>query len=361
MATITEHNVSYAGGEKSIHYHAAGPATGNIIILLHGWPAIGLTWIHQLQSFASLGFRVIAPDMPGWGKSTARRIITDYSQEALVEGMLALLSDTGRSAAVWVGHDWGAAVASSVAAQYPDVVQSLVLLCIPYKSAELGLDHLVSLVDRKVYPEDEYPFGQWDYMAAYEESLEKPVAEYEANIHGLLKLLWARPSADQYDAADSSKPAFTATIRKNGGLFGGNPAPPAEILPATLLNDEIFNNFVKLTEETGIWAGTAYYSNHKANAAYNRKAPNGGKLGADKPVLFVHAKFDFICPTLTTRLAEPMREACENLSEVAIEAGHNVQCEKPHEVNAAVVEFLVQKVSQCWPVPAETGHDTETA
>jgi soluble epoxide hydrolase/lipid-phosphate phosphatase len=39
-----------------------------------------------------------------------------------------------------------------------------------------------------------------------------------------------------------------------------------------------------------------------------------------------------------------MRKACGNLSEVAIEAGHNVQCEKPDEVNAAVVKFLVQKV-----------------
>ncbi|KAI8945403.1 alpha/beta-hydrolase [Xylaria longipes] len=347
MATITEHNVSYADGAKKLRYLAAGPSWGPLIIFLHGWPGIGLTWKHQLQAFALLGFRAVAPDMPGWGKSTCRRVTTDYTQEALVEGMLALLSATRRSAAVWVAHDWGAAVASSLAAQHPTAVQALVLLCIPYKSAELGLDHLVSLVDRTVYPEDEYPFGQWDYMAYYEENFEKCVAEFEANIPGLCKILYARPQV--YSAADAFKPAFTANVRKSGGLFGGNPAPPAEALPAPLLKGEVFDAFVKATEETGLWPGSAYYSNHKANAAYNSQAPNDGRLGRDKPVLFIHAKFDFICTTLTTRLAEPMREACKNLTEVTTEAGHNVYFERPEEVNAAVAKFLVEKVKEVWP------------
>ncbi|RWA08361.1 hypothetical protein EKO27_g6747 [Xylaria grammica] len=353
MATITEHDASYADGAKTLHYLAAGPSSGPLIVFLHGWPGIALTWKHQLQAFALLGFRAVAPDMPGWGKSTSRRVATDYTQEALVEGMLALLSANHRPAAVWVAHDWGAAVASSLAAQHPAAVQALVLLCIPYKSAELGLDHLVSLVDRTVYPEEEYPFGQWDYMAYYEESFDKCIADFEANIPGLCKILYARSQG--YSAADAFKPAFTATIRKNGGLFGGNPAPPAEALPAPLLEGEVFDAFVKATEETGVWPGSAYYMNHKANAAYNSQAPNGGRLGRDKPVLFIHARFDYICTTLTTRLAEPMREACENLSEVTIEAGHNVSFEKPEEVNAAVTRFLVEKVKECWPGHAGSG------
>ncbi|KAI0965027.1 alpha/beta-hydrolase [Xylaria arbuscula] len=354
MATITEHDVSYADGAKNIHYLAAGPSSGPLVIFLHGWPAIALTWKHQLQAFALLGFRAVAPDMPGWGKSTRRQITADYSQEALVEGMLALLSANCRSAAVWVAHDWGAAVASSLAAQHPTAIQALVLLCIPYKSAELGLDHLVSLVDRTVYPEDEYPFGQWDYMAYYEESFDKAIAYYEANVLGLLKVLYARSEANS--AADANKPAFTANIRKTNGLFDGNPAPPAEAIPAPLLEGEIFDAFVEATEKNGLWAGSAYYLNHKVNAAYNGEAPNGGRLGEEKPVLFIHAKFDYICPTLTTRLAEPMREACENLTEATVEAGHFVQFEKPEEVNAAIVKFLVEEAKESWPGYADPEH-----
>lgn len=352
MATITEHDVSYADGAKTIHYLAAGPASGPLIIFLHGWPAIGLTWKAQLQAFALLGFRAVAPDMPGWGKSSHRRVISDYTQEALVEGMLALLSANGGSAAVWVAHDWGAGVASSLTAQHPEVVKALVLLCIPYRSAELGLDHLVSLVDRTIYPEAEYPFGQWDYMAYYEEDFEKCMADFEANIPGLCKLMFARPPPQGYSVDDMSKPAPTAGIRKNKGLFGGNPAPPAEVLPPPLHEGEVFDAFLAATEKTGVWGGSAYYMNHKANAAYNSKAPNGGRLGKDKPVLFIHAKFDSIGATLNTRLAEPMREACENLTEVTIAAGHNVQWEKPEEVNAAIARFLVEEAKENWPAYA---------
>jgi soluble epoxide hydrolase / lipid-phosphate phosphatase len=123
MAKITEHDVSYADGAKTISYLAAGPSSGPLIVFLHGWPAIGLTWKQQLQALALLGFRAVAPDIPVWGKSTHRRVATDYTQEALVEGMLALLSANGGSAAVWVAHDWGAVVASSLAAQHPEVIR----------------------------------------------------------------------------------------------------------------------------------------------------------------------------------------------------------------------------------------------
>ncbi|KAI0141760.1 alpha/beta-hydrolase [Xylariaceae sp. FL1272] len=345
------HNISYANGAKNIHYLAAGPSSGPLIIFLHGWPAIAQTWKDQLQAFALLGFRAIAPDMPGWGKSSCRKIVTDYTQEALVEGMLALLTANDRTAAVWVAHDWGAAVASSLAAQHPRAIQALVLLCIPYKSAELGLEHLKSLVDRSVYPEDDYPFGQWDYMAYYEESFEKSVAEYEANIRGLFKILYARPGS--YNVADAFKPAFTSNTRKSNGLFGGSAAPPTETLPAPLLDGEVFYALVKTTGENGLWGATAYYLNHKMNAAYNGQAPNGGRLGKDKPVLFYHTRYDYIGATLTSRLADPMREACENLTEVTIETGHNPYFEQPEAVDAVIARFLVLEGKDCWPDNAE--------
>ncbi|KAI1152507.1 hypothetical protein F4825DRAFT_450479 [Nemania diffusa] len=216
--------------------------------------------------------------MPGWGKSTSRRVTADYTQEALVEGMLALLSANSRSAA------------------HPAAVQALVPLCIPYKPAELGLDHLVSLVDRTIYLEDEYPFGQWDYMAYYEEIFEKCVAEFEANIPALCKIMFA--PLQGYSTGNAFKPAFTASIRKSNGLFGGIPAPPAEALPDPMLEEEVFNAFVKATEEMGLWPGSAVYFNHKVNAAYSSQAPNGGRFGREKPVLYIHARFDFICITL---------------------------------------------------------------
>ena len=66
MASFEEHEFTYGvGGAKKTFYLAAGPKYGPLIIFIHGWPAIAKTWKHQLQTFASLGFRAIAPDMPG--------------------------------------------------------------------------------------------------------------------------------------------------------------------------------------------------------------------------------------------------------------------------------------------------------
>ena len=63
MSTLEEHTFDH--GDRTTFYLAAGPAKGPLLIFIHGWPAIGFNWKSQLTTFASLGFRVVAPDMPG--------------------------------------------------------------------------------------------------------------------------------------------------------------------------------------------------------------------------------------------------------------------------------------------------------
>jgi soluble epoxide hydrolase/lipid-phosphate phosphatase len=106
----------------------------------------------QLDAFASVGFRAIASDIPRYGKSTARRIFDNYPQEAIVEGKIALLADTCHDAAIWVGHDWGAGVVSSVAMQCPQSVKALVKLCVPFRTIEHGWQGFLPLVTREIYP-----------------------------------------------------------------------------------------------------------------------------------------------------------------------------------------------------------------
>lgn len=61
---LEENDFTYGDGKKTF-YIAAGPTKGPLLIFVHGWPAIGKLWKPQLETFASLGFRVVAPDMPG--------------------------------------------------------------------------------------------------------------------------------------------------------------------------------------------------------------------------------------------------------------------------------------------------------
>ncbi|KAI1175255.1 putative epoxide hydrolase [Nemania sp. FL0916] len=346
---ITNHEVVYGGGDKKIHYLAAGPVNGPLILFIHGWPGTGITWKAHLEAFAGVGFRAVAPDMPGYGKSSARRVADDYCQEALVEGMLALLGDTGRDAAIWVGHDWGAGVTSSVATQHPEVVKALVNIAVPHHTVELGWDAFLPLVNREIYPADKYEVGQWDYMKHYEENFEKAVEWFDQDIVGFVKagLQKSRPLESRFST-------LTATVRKDGGWGGQKRPPPPEATGPPVLPQDVYDSFTADMQKTGFWAASAYYLHHKRNAEYNGKAASGGKL--TQPVMFIHAARDVVCDTISSRLAEPMRRACSNLTEVTIEAGHFAHYEKPGEVNAALFRFIIEELPGEWPGFWDSGY-----
>jgi soluble epoxide hydrolase/lipid-phosphate phosphatase len=67
------------------------------------------------------------------------------------------------------------------------------------------------------------------------------------------------------------------------------------------------------------------------------------------PVLFLHALYDYIVATVDTRLAQPMRENCSDLTEATVASGHWMAQEKPREVNAALARWLAVKFPQLWP------------
>ena len=66
------------------------------------------------------------------------------------------------------------------------------------------------------------------------------------------------------------------------------------------------------------------------------------------PTLFVHAAFDAVCDTLTSRLAEPMRLHCRNLTEVVAQSGHSIAQEQPTMVNAAIATWLANELPTVW-------------
>ena len=88
--------------------------------------------------------------------------------------------------------------------------------------------------------------------------------------------------------------------------------------------------------------------NWKANLAYAERAKANWRL--EMPVLFLHAEYDVICETIVSRLADPMRANCANLTEAAIASGHWMAQEKPVEVNAALAKWLGAQFPALWVV-----------
>ena len=101
-SAVTSNSITI--GAHTTHYLAAGPVSGPLIIFVHGWPELSISWRHQLPVFAGLGFRAIAPDMRGYGNSTVYTNRDDYAQKLVVADMIALLDSLGRDRAIWVGH-----------------------------------------------------------------------------------------------------------------------------------------------------------------------------------------------------------------------------------------------------------------
>ncbi|MGI9068225.1 MAG: alpha/beta fold hydrolase [Pyrinomonadaceae bacterium] len=110
-----------------IHYQEAGDSSSPPMILIHGFASFSLVWSKVLLPLADAGFRVIAPDLPGYGFSGKPRHL-DYtiaSQAAMVAG---LLNQLGIERIVLVGSSYGGAVAATIALDHPTLVEKLVLV-----------------------------------------------------------------------------------------------------------------------------------------------------------------------------------------------------------------------------------------
>jgi soluble epoxide hydrolase / lipid-phosphate phosphatase len=337
---ITEHTAKTA--RHTTFYFAAGPEDGPLVIFIHGWPELSISWRHQLPALAALGFRTIAPDMRGYGRSSVYGRNGDYAQEHVVRDMLDLIDSLGRDKAVWVGHDWGSPVVWNIASHHPERCHAVANLCVPYYTIERGLQHTLTLVDRKLYPESEFPYGQWDYMRFYEESFAAAIAETDSNPYRFLKLAFRKG-----DPAGEGQQAFTANVRRNRGMMGGAPLPDVP-RDGDVVSEEDLRVYSSALERNGFFGPTSWYMNHTANEAYG-KAIRSDEL--EMPVLFLNARYDYICECTHSRLPEPMRRYCRNLTELTIRAGHWIAQEKPLEVNAALVKWLASSVSSIWPQP----------
>jgi pimeloyl-ACP methyl ester carboxylesterase len=338
---ITEHTTKTT--RHTTFYLAAGPEDGPLVIFIHGWPELSISWRHQLPMLASLGFRAIAPDMRGYGRSSVYSRHEDYAQENIVRDMIELLDSLRRERAVWVGHDWGSPVAWNIASHHPERTEAVASLCVPYYTFDRGFEHTLTLVDRGLYPADEFPYGQWDYMRYYEESFAEAIAPMDANVEKFLKIAFRKGNPQ-----GESQRAVTATARRSHGMLGGQiPDLPRD---SDVLTEEDLSVYVSALQRNGFFGPSSWYMNHIPNAAYGRAAKNDGYL--DMPALFLNARYDYVCECTHSRFAEPMRTYCRNLIEVTIRSGHWMAQEKPLEVNSELVKWLATRVPGVWPRPS---------
>ena len=105
-----------------------GPQDGPVVVLLHGFPELNISWRHQIPALAAAGYRVVAPNQRGYPGSSRDG---SYATDDLADDVMAILDAVGAERAVVVGHDWGGAVMWTVAQLHPDRVTALVAMNCP--------------------------------------------------------------------------------------------------------------------------------------------------------------------------------------------------------------------------------------
>jgi pimeloyl-ACP methyl ester carboxylesterase len=323
---------TFSSPRHTTRYWEAGPANGPLIIFLHGWPQIGLMWRAQVEAFASEGWHCVAPDMRGYGGSAAPTSSEAYALKEIIEDMVELHDYLGGGPAIWVGHDWGSPVAGALAAHHSKRSRGIVLISVPYFPEGFGLPSVLPLVDRQLYPADRYPDGQWDYYRFYLTHFDQTVSDMGADIPATLASIYRSGNP-----ASAGKVSPSALITTNGGRYGAaHRAPPTTPDPA-LWPPADFDALVDAFRVTGFRPGNAWYLNDAANSAYARAAPSGGRLR--QPVLFINGDWDPITDINRSRLGEPMRSTCGDLSVTSLPAGHWLPLERKTE--------LAQTI-RCW-------------
>jgi pimeloyl-ACP methyl ester carboxylesterase len=288
--------MSANGIELEVTEEGSGPA----VVLCHGFPELAYSWRHQIPALAAAGYRVLAPDMRGYGGSSIPPDVADYNVMALCEDMCGLLDAAGEEDAVFIGHDWGANVTWWLAAIHPERVRAVAGLSVPF----------IPRAPAAPIPIMRSHLGEDFYIVWFQE----PGVADEALARDVRRTLttsrqWTARWAEE-DANPPKGPAW--------------------------LSEQELGVYVEAFERTGFTGGLNWYRNIDRN--WELTAPYGERR-IEQPALFLTGELDMVRKFMP---AEAMDGWVTDLREsiVVPGAGHWVQQQEPAAVNAALLDWL---------------------
>jgi pimeloyl-ACP methyl ester carboxylesterase len=300
----------------------AGNEDGAVVLLVHGWPESWYSWRHQITALADAGYRVVVPEMRGYGKTDAPEDVESYDIKSLSADMAGVLDAVGAEKATIIGHDWGAIVAANALLFHPDRFSSLVLMSVPYGGRPQ--ESLMTSWNAQ-YGDNFY------YILYHNEEGGVAEAEYDSDPRGFLSRLYLSPDSPR------EAPTVTDPLRAAGGWIPRLGA--AKGLPSWLTQDEL-DYFVAQFEASGFRGGINYYRNFHRNWEITEHLATA-KI--EVPTLFVAGQKDMVIGGATAPMLKGlMGRVIPDLRDVVIvpEMGHWIQQEAPKETNEAVLGFL---------------------
>jgi pimeloyl-ACP methyl ester carboxylesterase len=306
--------------------HLVEQGEGPLVLLVHGFPESWYSWRHQLPALAAAGYRAVAVDVRGYGRSSKPGEVAAYRMLELVEDNVAVVRALGAETAVVVGHDWGSVIAANSALVRPEVFTAVGLLSVPY--APRGGPR----------PSEVFAGmgGDEEFYVSYFQRPGRAESEIEPDVRGWLAGIYAALSADTMPAPGRPDPHFVTRGGRLRDRF------PAGVLPSWLTRDDL-DVYAGEFERTGLSGALNRYRNMDRDWA--DLAPWDG-APITQPSLFAGGGRD----ASTTWLADAIDAYPTTLpglvsSHILDGCGHWVQQERPQEVNRLLTDWLATLAS----------------
>ncbi|MUN41581.1 alpha/beta fold hydrolase [Actinomadura litoris] len=182
MPQITQHTVTVNG----IAMHVTEAGEGSAVVPLHGFPELAYSWRHQMAALAEAGYRAIAPDIRGHGRTDAPVGVEAYGMRTMMADITALMDALEVSEAAMVGHDQGALLAWALAEAHPERVRAIIALGVPYHpKPPMPLTQMLA----------EHNPGRFNVVNYFQQP-RVPEQELEADVRATLLRVFAAQSGD---------------------------------------------------------------------------------------------------------------------------------------------------------------------
>jgi pimeloyl-ACP methyl ester carboxylesterase len=303
--------------------YEAGPKAGLPVVLCHGFPELAYSWRHQLPALAAAGFRAIAPDQRGYGRTSRPEKVEDYDMPHLTGDLVGMLDALGLKKAVFVGHDWGGLVVWNVPLLHPDRVLGVIGVNTPF-FARPSIDPIAAMRAMR---------GENNYIVFFQKPGEAD-AILAQDVGKTFRFFMRRnmTTAKEFASAPQEAKNFelVRAVQEDESNWRGSP----------LLTDAEMKVFVDTYQRTGFTGGINWYRNFTRNWQLSENV----EQRVNVPSLMIMAEDDVVLPP---SLTEGMERYVPDLEKVLIEgSGHWTQQEKTDETSRVMIDWLKRQFPQ---------------
>jgi pimeloyl-ACP methyl ester carboxylesterase len=307
---------------NGIRLHVAEQGEGPLVILCHGFPECWYSWRHQLAALAKAGFRAVAPDLRGYGRSDRPEDVEKYTILHDIGDVVGLVDALGEKQAVIAGHDIGATIVWQAALMRPDRIRGVIAMSPPFRPRAFGSS---ATPPTTLMPRNEN-------AVFYQLFLQTPEAEagLGRDLRRTFRSQFYALSGDRPPSALGGLPA--GMVPRKGAVLVDPPSLPPWVREADI------NVYVEAFAQSGWHGPLAWWRN--IDRGWELMAPFDGAT-VSVPALYVAGERDMVVAAF--QQAIPRQSAFVPKLRPAVMlpgCGHWTQQERPAEVSAAMIEFI---------------------